>query len=213
MEGYSEAMANSEAEDVATWANGFTCALDEVVYNCSKLRRQRSLDVDADAMDAGRDAFSETGDDEWDWQGDRNRSPAWLNDSGNLSGSGKWSDSTSFKRSSSRSCLAGCDGAMDSTWKSLTQERRMDGRVRKVEALHGCYLSLSLGQADGDVSCGDTYGHRESACRVAAAMVEAVGAVQRPDGAATRLRVGLCTGPVCCAVVGDDRPRFRQEGF
>jgi hypothetical protein len=51
--------------------------------------------------------------------------------------------------------------------------------------------------------------HSDAAATAALTMVRRVGEIERPGGGRTRVRVGLCSGEVCCAVIGADRPRFR----
>ena len=60
-----------------------------------------------------------------------------------------------------------------------------------------------------DVVEAKKWGHADAASATALAMVQHVGGIERPDGGWTRLRIGLCSGSVCCAVIGADQPRFR----
>ncbi len=57
----------------------------------------------------------------------------------------------------------------------------------------------------GDKLCG----HADAAATTALAMERRAGEIELPGGGRTRVRVGLCSGAVCCAVIGVDRPRFR----
>ncbi len=54
-----------------------------------------------------------------------------------------------------------------------------------------------------------TCGHAEAAAAAALLMARQAGEIELPGGGRTRVRVGLCSGAVCCAVIGEDRPRFR----
>ncbi len=53
------------------------------------------------------------------------------------------------------------------------------------------------------------WGHANAAATTALAMARRVGGLERPGGGRTRVRIGLCSGAVCGAVIGADRPRFR----
>jgi hypothetical protein len=53
------------------------------------------------------------------------------------------------------------------------------------------------------------WGHADAAAAAALLMTRRAGEIELPGGGRTRVRVGLCSGVVCCAVIGADRPRFR----